>query len=288
MNLQTLKNQISNIDRDIDRLDKSIQTIDTNISRKTKEANNILSKISREKDLKRVIKLKDDLNRKNEEISRLEKQKNPKSKSLSEKRKKKLELQEKLYKEEQKERDKAKKEQKELLSIQQKITREMQQQKNMSLNAMEELPQERKDEENYDVFISHASEDKDVFVRPLANALIESGLKVWYDEFELDIGSSLRRSIEKGLRNSDFGIVVLSNAFFNKEWPQRELDALFQKEINGKRVILPIWHKITKDEVMNFSPIIADLLALNTSNFTVEEIAQKISEKVNKQNNQSN
>ena len=63
------------------------------------------------------------------------------------------------------------------------------------------------DDEVYDVFISHASEDKEEVVRPLANALRKAGLKVWYDEFELHIGDSLRRKIDQGLAKSRFGIV---------------------------------------------------------------------------------
>ena len=62
----------------------------------------------------------------------------------------------------------------------------------------------------FDVFISHASEDKDDFVRDLANSLQRHGLKVWYDEFTLRVGDSLRRSIENGLKNSSYGVVVLS------------------------------------------------------------------------------
>ncbi len=74
--------------------------------------------------------------------------------------------------------------------------------------------------------------------------------------------------------------MVLSEYFFNKEWPQKELDGLFAKETNGEKVILPLWHKISKNEVLNYSPIIADLLALNTSNFTIAELAKKIAEQV--------
>ena len=56
----------------------------------------------------------------------------------------------------------------------------------------------------YDVFISHASEDKDSVVRPLALALKEKGVNVWYDEFELKIGDSLRRKIDQGLSKSRY------------------------------------------------------------------------------------
>jgi hypothetical protein len=137
-------------------------------------------------------------------------------------------------------------------------------------------------EKEYDVFVSHASEDKEDFVRPFVNALINEGLEVWYDELELKIGMSLRRSIDVGLSNSKFGIVILSEFFFKKEWPQKELDGLFAKEINGQKMILPIWHKISKNEVLSYSPTIADLVALNTSNFTIEELAKEIAKAVGK------
>jgi hypothetical protein len=77
---------------------------------------------------------------------------------------------------------------------------------------------------DWDAFISHASEDKDEIVRPLARELQQRGLRVWYDEFELRIGQSLRRKIDEGIARSAFGVVVLSNAFFAKNWTQYELD----------------------------------------------------------------
>ena len=280
MSLEYIAMQIASIDREINSIERSIHQIDGNISRKSKEANDILTKISREKDLKRVITFQKDLNKKNEEISKLEKDKSTKSKSLADKQRKKLELQSKLNKEEQKVRDKARKEQKEMLTLQQQITREMEKQKMQSLHSFDVLKPQPNDPTTYDVFVSHASEDKDDFVRDFVKCLQQNGLKVWYDEFTLRVGDSLRRSIDNGLRNSRYGIVVLSEAFFSKEWPQRELDGLFAREVIGEKVILPIWHKISKNEVMKFSPIIADMLALNTSSFTIEEIAKEISDRV--------
>src|SRR5262249_1408718 len=97
----------------------------------------------------------------------------------------------------------------------------------------------------------------------------------WYDEFELKLGDSLRQSIDKGLRDSRFGIVVLSHAFFSKPWPQKELDGLVAREINGKKVILPVWHKLTREEVLNYSPILADKLAVSSSK-GLEAVVQQI------------
>ena len=130
----------------------------------------------------------------------------------------------------------------------------------------------------YDFFISHASEDKDDFVRQLAKSLQSKGAEVWYDEFTLNVGDKLRRSIDQGLANSRYGIVVFSEHFFEKEWPQRELDGLVALETaspNQKR-ILPIWHKVSKDEVATYSPTLADTIALNTSLHSINEIADKM------------
>jgi len=129
----------------------------------------------------------------------------------------------------------------------------------------------------YDVFISHASEDKDEFVRPLAKALREKGVNVWYDEFALKLGDSLRESIDRGLANSRYGLVILSHHFFSKDWPQRELNALFATMKAGERRILPIWHKLTTQEVQKYSPMLSDLLAAKSSD-GVETVVEKVVE----------
>ena len=128
----------------------------------------------------------------------------------------------------------------------------------------------------YDAFISHASEDKEDLVRPLAKALEKMGYRIWYDEFELRIGDSLRQSIDRGLINSRYGIVVLSAAFFRKNWPQYELNGLTAREMDGNKVILPIWHKITKAEVLKFSPSLADKVAIRTKGHSIKDLANEL------------
>ena len=134
----------------------------------------------------------------------------------------------------------------------------------------------------YDAFISHACEDKDDFVRPLAGILKQYGFRIWYDEFELEIGDSLRESIDKGLVNSRYGIVVLSPNFLRKNWTKYELNSLIAKEVEGKKVILPIWHNVTKMDIIKYSPNLADKLALSSENMTIEEIAKKLCEALSK------
>ena len=144
--------------------------------------------------------------------------------------------------------------------------------------ALEQVPGvDAPDDRVFDVFISHTSEDKTDVVRPLATALRDAGLSVWYDEFELKIGDSLRRKIDKGLANSRFGVVVLSRAFFRTRlariragWPRDP------HGIGGEQVLLPVWHNVTKHEVMEFSPSLADRVARSTATHTVEEIAAEI------------
>ncbi|WP_413438765.1 toll/interleukin-1 receptor domain-containing protein [Sulfuriferula sp. GW1] len=127
------------------------------------------------------------------------------------------------------------------------------------------------------LFVSHASEDKSDFVRPLAQELRRLGLNVWYDEFTLKPGDSLRRSIDKGLAECEAGIVVLSRHFFAKEWPQRELDALLGANIAGNVKLVPIWHGIDVDFVRSVSPLLADLVALKSVE-GIEAIALKVAE----------
>ncbi|MGL6646139.1 DUF1883 domain-containing protein [Aeromonas caviae] len=132
--------------------------------------------------------------------------------------------------------------------------------------------------ETHDVFISHASEDKDDFVRPLANALINEGLNVWYDEMTLRIGDSLRQKIDKGLANSRVGLVVLSPSFISKGWTNYELDGIVTRTVSGEQVLLPIWHNITKQQVVDYSPSLADKVARSTATHTINEIAAEIAE----------
>ena len=134
------------------------------------------------------------------------------------------------------------------------------------------------DEKEYDVFISHASEDKEEVVRPLANALKDRKLNVWYDEFELKIGDSVRQKIDKGVAKSKFGIIILSKNFIKKGWTNYELDGLITRSISNQQILLPIWHNITKQEVIDYSPSIADKVARSTSVNTIEEIADEIAE----------
>ena len=126
----------------------------------------------------------------------------------------------------------------------------------------------------YDAFISYASEDES-FVKPLAKKLSTKGLNIWYDKFILKVGDNLRKSIDSGLAESRYGIVVFSKDFFRKKWPNYELDGLIAKMTEEKKVILPIWHNITKDDILEYSPSLTNIFALNT-NTDFDEIIESL------------
>jgi hypothetical protein len=132
----------------------------------------------------------------------------------------------------------------------------------------------------YDVFISHASEDKKTLVSQLAEELRDLQLQVWYDEFELVAGDSLRRSIDHGIARSRCGLVILSPAFFKKNWTQYELDGLVSCHVNGGQKIIPVWFNVGYEDILRFSPSLADKVAIDTSGLGIQDIALKVNRAV--------
>jgi len=137
--------------------------------------------------------------------------------------------------------------------------------------------QDERDERRYewDAFICHASEDKP-FVSQLAIELRKE-FRVWYDDFTLKVGDRLRRKIDEGLAKSRYGIVVLSENFFNKHWPQEELDGLAQRETDGRKVILPVWLGVGDEEVRAYSVTLADRIAARGDS-GLPEVVRQLSE----------
>lgn len=135
-------------------------------------------------------------------------------------------------------------------------------------------PEELENQAMYDVFISHASEDKRDFVDPLVDALQNSGIRVWYDSIDLQWGKSLRQQIDNGIKRSKYAILILSKHFFAKKWPQRELDGILAKEEITGTSPLPIWHDISFEEVYEFSPTLSGIYSLSTSRYSIEEICE--------------
>ena len=185
-----------------------------------------------------------------------------------------------LRKAEIKEQEKLRQEQ---LNFQNKLSRDIEKQKsqldfliNQNYSSTVNSNDSNIESKEFDFFISHATEDKEEIVRDLANELKKNGFEVWYDEFELKIGDSLRKKIDQGLSKSRYGIVIISPSFVKKNWTEYELNGMVAREMNGHKVILPIWHKISKDEVLKFSPSLADKMALNTSIHTIDDIIKSL------------
>jgi hypothetical protein len=126
-------------------------------------------------------------------------------------------------------------------------------------------------------FISHDSRDKEKFVRELASTLQKMLCTVWYDEFSLIPGASLRESIETGLKKCKKCVLILSPNFIgNGGWTKAEFDSIFTREIlEKKNVVIPIWHGVTKEEVYEYCPRLLDRVALQ-SEIGVEEVARKL------------
>jgi RNA-directed DNA polymerase len=137
--------------------------------------------------------------------------------------------------------------------------------------------------ERRDVFISHASEDKDDVARPLADLLVADGIAVWYDEYSMRLGDDILHKIDEGLANSRFGVIIFSPKFFaaKKVWTRKEYSGLVAGEnADGKSRIISILHNMTPEELTKKSPTIANRLALLTSKMSVVEMAKKIAERV--------
>jgi hypothetical protein len=132
--------------------------------------------------------------------------------------------------------------------------------------------------EEYDVFISHASEDKKGFVNEFVHELSNLGIKVWYDEQNIKWGDQIREEIDKGLSKSKFGIVIISPSYIadGKYWTKTEFNGLFQLDRYKGKMLLPIFHKITETEVMSYSPMIVGRRAMTTDSMTPKEIAEEL------------
>jgi len=275
MSISSITSNIDRLERDIATLEKQKSTESDKELRVLKNIDSLTVQANRTSSQSTLKSKLNQIRTKQTELGRIEKKKADISKKLADKNKQLRKYQIDLTKEQTKERKKTEREQ---LDFQRNLNREIERQKQLTHETIRiqsaEIP--KIENKEYDVFISHSSADKEEFVRPLAMELQNLGLNVWYDEFELKIGDSLRRSIDQGLINSRYGIVVLSSSFFKRDWTNYELDGFVNKEMNGLKVILPIWHKVSKDEVQKFSLSLADKVALNSSIYSIKEIAEEI------------
>lgn len=120
-----------------------------------------------------------------------------------------------------------------------------------------------KNEKPY-AFLSHDSRDKDLIAKPIVHGLTKLACPIWYDEYSLEIGDSLRESIEKGIKETNKCILILTPNFLkNPGWTKTEFNSVFTKDLlKNNRSILPIWYQVTKEQVYEYSPMLLDTVAL--------------------------
>lgn len=274
MSVEQYQRAVNSLDKEIANLEKKKSVWDKKAADEQKKAANVsISKNAAPATMKSKLKQRDShlaaANKASTESAAL-------SKKIADKRKRRNEAAVHLQKEEakaQKKQDKATKQ------IQQSYERRIEDLQKLAVpsalvpNRMEEntLPE-------YDVFVSHAWEDKAEFVDEFVDELCKLGIKVWYDTSKIKWGDSMRAKIDDGLKKSRFGVAILSPDYIKegKYWTKAELDGLFQLEsVNGK-TLLPVWHKLTKKDIMAYSPIIGSKLAMTTATMTAAEIAAEL------------
>lgn len=274
MTISSAQGTVTNVQREILSLNRKLADLAKEEASKTGKIASVSKSITKSTSKSNLESKQREIQRLQDDIVRIQNKKASTSKDIASKTEKHHKAQQELFKEQQKEQKRA------LDSL----TRQSRDRDRALLsdfhNSIHPAGLEINDNTAivYDAFISHATEDKEDLVRPLADILQNLGHTIWYDEFQLRVGDSLRRSIDRGLVSSKFGIVVLSPSFFAKQWPQYELDGLVAKEIMGGKVILPLWHKVSKNEVISYSPTLADKVALNTASYTIKELGAALSE----------
>ena len=283
MSKATIMNSISRLQRDLAEITRKLSEETKREADCGKRITQLQQSITKHSSSSQRSSKLSEINRKQDEVSRIQRKKSDLQKKEADAtarlNKYKIDLGREDERERKKQIDAERKREREQLSHQRAMRRESEAQRRLATPIQSESSVGVTREIKYDLFISHASEDKDDFVRPLAEVLKSLDVRVWYDEFTLELGDSLRESIDRGLINSKYGAVVLSPSFFAKDWTQYELNGLVAREMHGQRVILPIWHRVTRDEVLGFSPTLADRVALNSYTQSVGEIANRLADR---------
>ena len=272
MSIEMYQRNVNRLDKEIANLEKKKAEVDKKIANSQAKIGSIQKSITKNTSVTTLKSKQCQIDSLNKEINRNTKNSADYSKKIANKGKRRNAEYLKLQKAAQIEKKKQEKEINNIKNNYEDRIRELTQittvEKNIQFKEMQDL-------EEYDVFVSHAWEDKESFVEEFVTCLKELDLKVWYDKDQISWGDSMRKRIDEGLKKSTFGVAVLTPNYIaeGKYWTKAELDGLFQLEsINGK-TLLPIWHNLTKKEVMEYSPIIASKLAMNTAVSTPQEIA---------------
>ncbi len=278
MSVDQTRRALNRLDMELASLEKKLAELTKKEAEKTKRINDTQKSITKNTSPSMIQSKMRQIQGYNNELARIASDKADTSKKIADKRKRRADTAIKLQKEEADAAKKAIKAQQAIQDSYEKQISDLTSRIRSTVTSPLQPQHLYQDYENveYDVFISHASEDKESFTDELCQILEEYGFEVWYDALSIEWGDSLRAKIDTGLRKSRYGIVVISKHYIKKGWTQYELDGLFQREMTGGKIILPIWHDITKQEVQDFSPALAGRKALNTALLTAREIADEL------------
>lgn len=126
----------------------------------------------------------------------------------------------------------------------------------------------------FDVFISHANKDKNNLIEELYQSLLKLDISIFYDKETLEWGDNWKERILNGTKKAEFAIIVISENFFDREWTERELsEFLNRQDRNGQKLILPIIHNITLQQLQEKYPNLADIQAIESKDYTCDQIA---------------
>lgn len=288
MSIKLYQNSLNQVDKDIANLEKKLAYYAKSEAEKTKRISSIEKSITKNTSVSSLNSKLKQIGSLRNELSRIVTQKADINKKIAEKRSKHNDLSIKIQKEQEKQDKKEFETRKRVEETYKKQIADLTQVFNSEVSRVKSSSNlsvyENNSNEKYDVFISHANEDKENFVNEFAEVLNNLGLKIWYDENNVKWGDSIRTSIDIGLKQCRFGVVILSRHYLSKYWTNYELEGLFQRESTDTKRILPIWHNITKKEIQDFSPVLAGKRAMNTAIMTPEEIGQELLELVNSTN----
>ncbi len=137
------------------------------------------------------------------------------------------------------------------------------------------LPNEKwQNYSKYDVFLSHANKDKKDLVEELYQSLSKLGINIFYDKESLEWGDKWKERIQNGTNEAEFAIIVISENFFDREWTEKELSKFLSRQnSNGQKLILPIVHNITNEQLREKYPNVADIQAIDSREYSCDQIA---------------
>lgn len=137
--------------------------------------------------------------------------------------------------------------------------------------------------DNYDVFISHASKDKLSYVGKLVESIKKVGIDVFYDEESISWGDDISKKVAEGLEKCKLAVVVISKNYFGRPWTEYELKSLMARQgREGQKIILPILYRISKKDLTDHYPELANIKFLHSKSYSYDKMAELIKQELDK------